>query len=338
MQTSSNLSHRYRDQQLLTIPAMETQGGIIMGYQYFNADIRDLWRFTQKRGTGKGPYYTPWFRRQDGPNNTKKFETYSPKLRRACVSLGTLEKQHLDSILFLLHLDNWGKYKVIDYREQWPLWPHEKTQEIAKALGLRHPLHPRDRKGPGYKKFPTVMTADCILTVKEGNKTFDIAITIKPQKRLNKHTPKTEKFSDIENFEIQRKFFESENTPFYIVTEDEISTEFAYNAKFLNPFYDPARLSNCDINDVSNVLDFIKPKLEAGEIFRYVSRQADEAFGYTGEHLGTSLRLIYHLITIDAIRINMFDRLDTNKPLPILHIEPDNIASSPLMDNDMRVE
>ena len=299
----------------------------------FNEDIRNRMRNEEKRGQGHLSDYRGWLTRLDGPNNTEKYEVSSPKYSdsRSFVAFGSLEKSYLDSLLFLKDLDGWGKYKVKDVRDQFAAWPQSKTLEIAAKYGLAHPMHPRDRLGPKPKKFPTVMTIDFMVTVEDGDQEYDIAITIKPTKYLNKKTPKTGKFTALEHFEILRRFFEDDEIriPFKIVTEHEINQNFAINAAHLNRFYSPRLIQGCDLESLADLLDYVNPRLLGHP--RPLSEIAVEAKKALRLEQGQAINRLYHLITIDAIRINMNIPLSRNlTPTQIIHIMPEKITNSPL--------
>ena len=299
----------------------------------FNKDIRDRMRHEEKRGQGRLSDYRGWLTRQDGPNNTEKHEVSSPKYsdNRSFIAFGSLEKSYLDSLLFLKDLDGWGRYKVKDVRDQYATWPQSKTLEIATKYGLAHPMHPRDRLGPKPKKFPTVMTIDFMVTVEDGDQEYDIAITIKPTKYLNRKTPKTDKFTALEHFEILRRFFGDDELriPFKIVTEHEINQNFAINAAHLNRFYSPRLIPGCDLESLADLLDYAKPRLLGHP--RPLSEIAIEAKKALKLGQGQAINRLYHLITLDVIRINMNIPLSRNlTPTQIIHIMPEKITNSPL--------
>jgi hypothetical protein len=101
---------------------------------------------------------------------------------------------------------------VLDIREQFPL-SHEETLAIAKRLGIRHPADPKTKE-------PIVMTTDFVVTI--GNMTHStiVARTIKYENKLASRRV-------MQKFEIERVYWTSRNVDWGIVTERDISREFA---------------------------------------------------------------------------------------------------------------
>lgn len=108
--------------------------------------------------------------------------------------------------------------EVVDIKEQFPLLPVEKVQSIAEDAGIEYPTV--DGK-------PIVMTTDFnIKVLKNGYKSSYIR-TVKPSSELN--NPRT-----LEKFEIERRFFQTENIDWGIITEKDISIIFVNNIEILH--------------------------------------------------------------------------------------------------------
>lgn len=107
---------------------------------------------------------------------------------------------------------------VIDIKEQYPLLPIEVLQNIAIEAGIEY---------PNENGKPKIMTTDFLITIKRNSEIIHIARTIKPYKDLsNKRI--------LEKFEIEKRFFNSKNIDWGIITEKELSDVFINNMKILH--------------------------------------------------------------------------------------------------------
>lgn len=66
---------------------------------------------------------------------------------------------------------------MVDIREQFPLLPLRRTEEIAKQLGIKH-AH--------LDGVPVVMTTDFLITLRTSQGLIDIVRTVKPASKLTK--------------------------------------------------------------------------------------------------------------------------------------------------------
>ncbi len=107
---------------------------------------------------------------------------------------------------------------VLDIKEQYPLLPMEALQNIAVEAGIDY---------PSFNNEPIIMTTDFFITTKRNGKIVHYARTVKPSTDLsNKRI--------IEKFEIERRFFNSKNIDWGIITEKELSNVFTTNMEILH--------------------------------------------------------------------------------------------------------
>ncbi|MBA9029388.1 TnsA endonuclease N-terminal domain-containing protein [Peribacillus huizhouensis] len=131
-------------------------------------------KFQQKRikngyGQGQGKDYKPFIQAHDNKVASEGWLTrhLGWKTERIHHTLSEHERKYL---YYLEWLD-----EVVDIREQFPLLPQGRTEEIAKQLGVKH-AHVDD--------LPVVMTTDFVITLKTSNGLIDVVRTVKPASKL----------------------------------------------------------------------------------------------------------------------------------------------------------
>lgn len=151
------------------------------------------------RGQGEGKTYKPWIDVATISSLGRSHRVFSPKTGRQHELLSDVEWH-----LFLLL--EWAD-DVIDIREQYPL-DSDLTQEIASAIGIRHPFYPGTH-------VPTVMTADFLVTRRQNNKQFLEAFN-------SKLTEEAEDERSLEKLEIQRTYFNGMDIPHHLIFSSTI--------------------------------------------------------------------------------------------------------------------
>ncbi|HJV74895.1 MAG TPA: TnsA endonuclease N-terminal domain-containing protein [Noviherbaspirillum sp.] len=113
---------------------------------------------------------------------------------------------------------------VIDIREQFPLFPEECTQAIARHLGIRHPRYP-------HSKIPLVMTTDFLLTVIDatGHRSYR-AISVKRAADLNGKRRKR----ILEKLEIERRYWQMRSVPWHLITNHDFDETMVTNLEWLH--------------------------------------------------------------------------------------------------------
>ena len=184
--------------------------------------LSDLPKYLAKGyGQGEGANYQPMIHVQDFPSLGWRHRDRGWKTGRQHDYVSNHE------LHYHYTLDWSGKVK--DFREQYPLLPIEKTIEIAKQCGIRHPT---DR----HTGEPVVMTTDFLIVLPAPVGLVMQARTIKPAKYLDMRRI-------IEKFEIERRYWLSQRVHWAIVTEREINLALANNVKWFHKFLSVSSLA-----------------------------------------------------------------------------------------------
>jgi len=159
------------------------------------------------RGQGEGSAYLPWVSINDFSSLGMVSRIAGHKSKRVHHFLSRNELNYF----FLLE---WSD-KVLDIREQFPLFDVELATDIAHKIGISYP---RDN----VSGFPYILTCDFMITTMDGLK----ARTIKCASELqNKRT--------LEKLEIERRYWECMGIDWKIVTENEIPRQKCLNIEWL---------------------------------------------------------------------------------------------------------
>nr|WP_249929749.1 TnsA endonuclease N-terminal domain-containing protein [Vibrio sp. B4-6] len=100
--------------------------------------------------------------------------------------MSSIESEHF-------HLAEFS-HQVVDIREQFPLFPLNLTQKIAKTLGVEHPKHPKTKE-------PVIITTDQLLTIDSPKGTVYHAVSVKPE-------DDSSYLRVLEKIDIERVFWE----------------------------------------------------------------------------------------------------------------------------------
>ncbi len=182
-----------------------------MAKRKYEFDEQKLARFKKEgRGEGHGIDYKPWLTIQDVPSNGRSSRIPSSKIPREHHLLSDNERG-----IFLL-LD-WSD-NVVDVREQFPL-DRDITRKIANEMGVVHPMDPKTRTD-------IVMTTDFLIDIRVGNKTIEIARSVKSKTDID--NPRT-----IEKQEIERRYWELKNIDWRMFIDTDIPKKRVENLRLL---------------------------------------------------------------------------------------------------------
>jgi hypothetical protein len=170
------------------------------------------------RGQGRGRNYKPWLYVYDVPSRGRSHRVFSHTSNRVVHCLSDLEL----SVFLLLE---W-KESVIDIREQFPL-SLKLTKEIATRIGAKH---------PAIRGEKMVMTTDFLASIANPNQPL-IAIQVKPESELSK-----ERVNEI--IALEKAFWEENNVPFEVFTENSLNMVEIENIRWLTPY-----LEVCSTNE-----------------------------------------------------------------------------------------
>ncbi|MBU3114479.1 TnsA endonuclease N-terminal domain-containing protein [Clostridium lacusfryxellense] len=154
--------------------------------------------------------YTPFLNVRSVPTKGKANRIMGWKTGREHHFLSKLE------YAAFYHFD-WSN-DVLDIKEQYPLFPIGVLQNIAIESGIDY---------PNFNGEPIIMTTDFLVTTKYNGNIPHHARTVIPSINLsNKRI--------IEKFEIERRYFNSKNIDWGIITEKELSNIFTNNMDILH--------------------------------------------------------------------------------------------------------
>ena len=230
----------------------------------------------EKRGQGNGKDYRPYLTVRDIASKGRVH-------RRPAVTHGRIVHLLSDLELAVFLLFDWNK-SVIDIREQFPLDP-EKTINIAKRLGIKHP------KAKGVLQ---VMSTDLLIDVSQGKQTITQAISIKYRDEL-------EDARVIEKLELEHRFWEGEQVEWFLFTENEVPKALVQNIKWL-----VYHLHSFELDEISRMVtfDLILKAIETypeGKV-PVVMKMLDDR---QGQKPGTHLQYLRHLLAQGAFTWNM---------------------------------
>lgn len=166
-------------------------------------------RIKEGRGQGHGSEYKPFIYTWEVSSLGRSHRLLGRKAQRLHHLLSDLE------LAICLALD-WSPH-VLDIREQFPMRV-EDTTRIAAEQGFRQAI---------FRGAPQVLTSDFLVDLKHSKHPV-IAIQAKYSADLQR--PET-----IERLELERRYWNEKNIPWFIVTEREINKAAFNNIQWLYP-------------------------------------------------------------------------------------------------------
>lgn len=172
---------------------------------------------TDGYGSGEGESYKPWLRVQDVPSRGRSRKVQGMKVNRIHQVFSDLEYRYLTVLEF--------SERVVDIREQYPLFPTEEAQQIAARLGIAYPRYPATA-------VPYVMTTDFLVTcVDATGQKYTAARTLKYSEEL---TTDKNLQRRLEKFELEQALWASKGvTNWGIVTENMLGRALTRNLEWL---------------------------------------------------------------------------------------------------------
>lgn len=178
-----------------------------------------------KYGIGQGFDYKPWLRIQDVKSKGTRSLIYGRKSQRDHHMMSSIESEHF----YLAEFSN----SVVDIREQFPLFPLNYTQKIAKTLGVEHPKHPQSKE-------PIIMTTDQLLTIDSPQGTIYHAISVKPE-------DDSSDLRVLEKIDIERVCWELLGVKFSYFTGNELTRVQSSNLHWAtSPFRENPKVFSSD--------------------------------------------------------------------------------------------
>ena len=239
-------------------------------------------RLKEGRGQGEGTSYKPWLTIQDVPSQGLTHRIKGWTTGRVHHLFSNLER---DAFYIL----DWSK-QICDIREQYPLLPLEETKTIADELGVKHPTDP-------HTQHAIVMTSDFVVDVHVGAHSIQQARTVKPANQLD--NPRV-----LEKLEIERRYWQTREMDWGIVTENEIPAIQSTNIRVLHGYRQLEGRLEGDINGnevIQFLLDFQTPSC-----IEELTTSCDENMCLPR---GTALTVVYHLLTSGQMTCNLAEAL-----------------------------
>lgn len=168
-------------------------------------------------GAGEGESYKPWLRVQDVPSRGRSRKVQGMKVNRIHQVFSDLEYRYLTVLEF--------SERIVDIREQYPLFPTEEALQIAAGLGIAYPRYPATT-------VPYVMTTDFLVTcVDATGQKYTAARTLKYSDEL---TTDKNLQRRLEKFELEQALWASKGvTDWGIVTENMLGRALTRNLEWL---------------------------------------------------------------------------------------------------------
>lgn len=168
-------------------------------------------------GAGEGESYKPWLRVQDVPSRGRSRKVQGMKVNRIHQVFSDLEYRYLTVLEF--------SERVVDIREQYPLFPTEEAQQIAARLGIAYPRYPATT-------VPYVMTTDFLVTCTDtAGQKYTAARTLKYSDELTADKSLQRR---LEKFELEKALWASKGViDWGIVTENMLGRALIRNLEWL---------------------------------------------------------------------------------------------------------
>lgn len=239
-----------------------------------------LWA-KEGRGDGTGPAYKPWLTIRDVSSTGRSHRVFGRVTNRIHHLLSDLE------LAVLLILD-WNS-RTRDIREQFPL-RLEDTLKLADSACIKHPA-----KGAE----PIFMTSDFLV---------DTSVPDLPRFALQaKYASDLEDARTVEKLEIERRYWQSKQVPWFIVTEREIPQAVFSNIDWLHTYMGDGDVSTAQDETLDHYVHYFERHPDQTII--EISKELDRAYNLAP---GESLAEIRSLM---AQRKLLFD---ITKPYPEL--------------------
>ncbi|WP_183192991.1 TnsA endonuclease N-terminal domain-containing protein [Brevibacillus nitrificans] len=242
-------------------------------------------------GQGHGKDYIPWLTVRDVPswgdvNRPKGWIT-----GREHHFLSNLEMSYF-------YVLDWSDI-ILDICEQFPL-KLERTLEIAKRLGVKHPTIPNSEE-------ITIMTTDFLLDVQENGNIKLFARSVKESDQLNSKRT-------LEKLEIERQYWQEQGIEWGIITEKNIDSALSKNVAMIHKCRELFLFPNINTKLVFQIEPFLYELLKSNDALSLAELclRADDQIGLKPS---TCLTIVKHLIAIRAWEIDMYVPLDTCTPI-----------------------
>jgi hypothetical protein len=250
-------------------------------------------RLAEGFGQGTGAEYVPWLRTSDVPSDGTASVIWGWKHKRFFHPLSGNERNYFYCL-------EWQD-AIVEIREQFPLGPVDRTVHIARMLGVRH---------PGDSDGPYMQTTDFLLTVRVGNRCFQVARAVKPKKELRKCRV-------LEKLEIERRYLLEEGIDDWGVIIDEDIPETVWrNVDWLHECRDPAKVQPLSADDIDRARRWFVTHL-ASELAVKIAVLASACDTDLSLPTGSGLKILRHLLARKELLCDIANRLRTDMPISL---------------------
>lgn len=245
----------------------------------------DIDRYVEQGyGQGEGQSYKPWLRVQDVPSCGRSHKVAGSKVDRTHHLLSDVEYAYFLTLEF--------SERVIDIREQYPVFPVAEAQDIAASLGIKYPTYPGT-------KVPYVMTTDFMVTyLGEDDQPRLAARTVKTTSALS---PSSDLEWTLQKLEIERCFWIEKIGDWQLVTEHCVGPVIRHNLQWLRKgAHLERRLQNSDLHRY--FLDIFSQLNDTGRTLSSMIRTVAKSLHLT---YNDGVALFKHLVWNKSIRFDV---------------------------------
>ncbi len=263
-------------------------------------------RLKEGRCQGHGADYIPWIQVHEIPSWGQSSRIFGLTTRRIHHLFSRLERAYF-------YIRDWppnAAYirdpvrNVTDIREQYALLPLEVTWEIARKLGVKHPM---------YRGKPVVMTTDIVYDTGKGIKRQEHARSIKYANELLKERVQ-------EKIEIERLYWNEYRhvDDCLVVTEEDIPFTVVDNIVKVHKCVDIAARSHLSREHIEGITDELaRQVLAGGASVAACAAACDKTFGVPP---GSALLVARHLIVTRQWEIDMTVPYEPRRTVSLLAI------------------
>ncbi|MCA0151140.1 TnsA endonuclease N-terminal domain-containing protein [Rossellomorea vietnamensis] len=245
-------------------------------------------------GQGKGKDYKPFIQAHDNKVASEGWLTrhLGWKTQRIHHTLSEHERRYL---YYLEWLDF-----VVDIREQYPLLPQGRTEEIAEQLGINH---------PHVEGESVVMTTDFVITIQTTAGLKNVVRTVKPASKLTKRT--------LELFEIERRFFAEQGIDWGIISAGTLPNTLISNIEWMYEGRYVSTRPSLDLEMVDLLSEPLLLNINKDENLSSISKlciKSDNEFGVTS---GTCMFILKHMLASKKWSTDLHNKIRESAPLII---------------------
>lgn len=241
------------------------------------------------RGQGERKDYKPWLTVQDFPSKGRVTRIFGWKTKRT-------HHFFTDSEARYFYLLEWED-DVIDIREHYPLFNCEEV--IQNKTGLNFNLFKDKDTGTPY-----ILSTSFLITLKKTNgKIAYVARSLKADYELERKTA-------LERLEIERRYWQSQNIDWGIVTQKEIPVVKAKNIEWIHSSLYPVDERGFTDEEVNYYCyAFIEKLAGSNTSVRDFATRFDRLFNLD---TGSGVYIFKHLIALKRIMVDMNKKIDLN--------------------------